>query len=175
MKALAVIVATFVAFLPKAFAGGGSEDVIAELNGWRLRIGSGSGSEAYIEREANGVRYHGRLEFEQFWDYFLVLKSLPRSPGNKPTKIWIVDENDKQEKPPTYLVVKDALPVMQLVLLTHRAKILSDEPDRLEKELNSHLPLPPHLVPNGNFTFIVKSTKAEQGDGGKPATRPESK
>jgi hypothetical protein len=100
-----------------AFAGGGSEDVVADLNGWKLRIGSGGGSEAYLERESNGVHFHGCIKFQQFWDYFLILKELPRSPKNKPTKIWIADENDKSEQNPSYLDPERALPILQLMLL----------------------------------------------------------
>jgi hypothetical protein len=145
-----------------AFAGGGSEEVVADLNGWKLRIGSGGGSEAYLERESNGVHFHGCIKFQQFWDYFLILKELPRSPKNKPTKIWIADENDKSEQNPSYLDPERALPILQLMLLTHRANITSNSSEALEKELNLHSPLPKSLQPNANFRFTVKTEEAEQ-------------
>ena len=146
-----------------AFAGGGSEDVVADLNGWKLRIGSGGGSEAYIERESNGVHFHGRIKFQQFWDYFLILKELPRSPKNKPTKIWIADENNKSEPNPSYLDPERAIPILQLMLLTHRTNFTSDSSEALEKELNLHSPLPNSLQPNANFRFTVKKEEAESG------------
>ncbi len=166
MKTLLRLMIVLAAFHSPAFAGGGSEDVIAELNGWKLRIGGGGGSEAYIERETNGVHFHGRIQFEQFWDYFLILKGLPRSPHNKPTMIWIADENDKDDPTPSYLDADRALPILQLMLLTHRARITSDSAEALENELNSHSPLPKHLQPNANFRFTVKTNNAEQVSGG---------
>jgi hypothetical protein len=154
-----------------AFAGGGSEDVVADLNGWKLRIGGGGGSEAYIERESNGVHFHGRIKFQQFWDYFLILKELPRSPDNKPTKIWIVDENNRNEPNPSYLDPERALPILQLMLLTHRANLTSNASEALEKELNLHSPLPKSLQPNANFRFIVMTEGAEQASGGNGGQR----
>lgn len=170
MKTLLGLIVIFMSLQSTAFAGGGSEDVVADLNGWKLRIGSGGGSEAYIERESNGVHFHGRIQFQQFWDYFLILKELPRSPKNKPTKIWIADENNKSEPNPSYLVPERALPILQLMLLTHRANITSDSSEALEKELNTHSPLPKSLQPNANFRFIVK-TEAEQASGGNGGQR----
>ena len=145
-----------------AFAGGGSEDVVAELNGWVLRIGGGGGSEAYIERKTDTAHFHGTIQFDEFWDYFLILKGLPRSTNNKPTNIWIADENDKREPNPSYLASEQALPILHLMLLTHRARITSDSPEALEQELNTHSPLPERLHPNANFRFIVKITKANR-------------
>ena len=169
MKSLLRVIIIIAALQSLASAGGGSEDVVAELNGWKLRIGGGGGSEAYIERESNGVHFHGKIKFQQFWDYFLILKELPRSPKNKPTKMWIADENNKSEPNPSYLDPERALPILQLMLLTHRTNITSDSSEALEKELNLHSPLPKSLQPNANFRFTVKTEEAEQavrGNGG---------
>ena len=82
MKTLIQVGLLLVCHAPFTRAGGGGEDIVAELNGWTVRIGSGGGSEAYIEKKSDGVRFHGRIRFEKFWDYYLVLKSFPRSPKN---------------------------------------------------------------------------------------------
>ena len=163
MNTLLRLIIIFAALQSLASAGGGSENVVAELNGWKLRIGGGERSEAYIKRESNGEHFHGRINFHQFWDYFLILKELPRSPKNKPTKIWIADDNNKSEPNPSYLDLERALPILQLMLLTHRANITSDSSEALEKELNLHSPLPKSLQPNANFRFIVKTKEAESG------------
>jgi len=83
--------------------------------------------------------------------------------------IWIADENDKDKPNPSYLDADRALPILQLMLLTHRARIMSKSAEALEHELNSHSPLPKHLQPNANFRFTMKANKAEQvsaGNGG---------
>ncbi|MGC4017650.1 MAG: hypothetical protein QM755_24505 [Luteolibacter sp.] len=150
MKKFVLLVLVFLAFVPAVFAGGGSEIITAELmNGWRLQISSADGSKAYIERKVDGVYSGGRIQFDQFPAYYLILSKLPHSPKNKPTQIKIV-EGEKEET--TYLVDKDALPIFHLLLLTHLQKITSLDPEKLAKELNAHSPLPPNVMREPRFT-----------------------
>jgi hypothetical protein len=167
MKTIIITLACFATMLSSLVAGGGGEDIVAEVEGWTVRISSGGGSEGYIEKQVGDTHYHGRIGFNYFWDYYTVLKSFPRSKNNKKTTVWIIDENDPNEKNPAYLDPERALPIFHLMLLNHRRKISSDHPERLEKELNTHPPLPKEFIPNGNFAFRAfphKIIKDEHGN-----------
>ncbi len=166
MKTIIITLACFSAMLSSLVAAGGGEDIVAELEGWTVRISSGGGSEGYVEKRVGDTQYHGRIGFNYFWDYYMILKSFPRSKNNKKTTVWIIDENDRDEKNPAYLDPERALPLFHLMLLNHRMRISSDHPEQLEKELNTNPPLPKTLMPNGNFEFRVfphKIIRNEQG------------
>jgi hypothetical protein len=162
MKTLTLIFCCLSIAIGSVKAGGGSEEIVAEINGWTIRISSGGGSDGYIEKDEGGIHYSGRIGFQYFWDYYMVLKSFPRSPANKKTALWIADENNADEPNPAYLDPSRALPLFHLMLLNHRTKISSDNPEQLEQELNANSPLPKELIPNANFKFKVHPHKLEK-------------
>ena len=159
MKTIVTTFACFAAVLSSLVAGGGSEYIVAEVEGWTVRISSGNGPDGYIEKKVGSTHYHGRIGFNYFSGYYTVLKSFPRSKNNKKTVVWIIDENDPNEKNPAYLDPERALPIFHLMLLNHRSKISSDHWERLEKELNTNPPLPKVFMPNDNFNFRVSRTR----------------
>ncbi len=76
-----------------AFAAGGSESIVARMNGWILTLDSGDGSEASISKVVGKEHYVGMISFPYFWDYYSIFLRLPRTPKGQKSDIYIEDTN----------------------------------------------------------------------------------
>lgn len=135
------------------FAGGGSESIEAELNGWTLTLSSDNGSSARISKQDGDTELSARIEFPHFWDYLLVAKTLPRTVKNQksPFKIVEIDRTSRV----VYLASESARPLFELMLLNHRTALSSREAARVQAEINKNPPVSRALLPNANFVFKV--------------------
>ena len=154
MKTLLLL---FIAFGQAAFGGGGSESIVAQMNGWTVTLRSASGSDAYIEKSVGKEQYQALIVFPYFWDYYSIFKRLPRAPKGEKSNFKIIqDTNNPGHETTTLLRAEYARPIMELMLLNFRQQFQSFEPDKIQKELNTNPPIPKELMPNDNFKFIVK-------------------
>jgi hypothetical protein len=125
------------------------------MNGWTLTLDSGNGSEAYITKVVGKERYDALISFPHFWDYYSIFRRLPRTAKGQKSDFNIVEDTfGRLHTIP--IRAEYARPLMELMLLNFRAHFQSFEPDKVQKELNTNPPIPKELMPNGNFTFIVK-------------------
>lgn len=150
----------FLALTTSCFAGGGSEALVAEMNGWTLTLRSAGGSSAFIEKRVGDRQLNAQIKFHQFWDYFLVAKTLPRTTGNGKSPFRMVEEDD--QKRVTYLAVESARPLFELMLLNHRTEFSSNDAELIEVELNQNPPVDRKLLPNQNFVFQVSARRSTE-------------
>jgi hypothetical protein len=136
-----------------SFAGGGTESIVAELNGWTLTLNSDNGSSAYISRKDGDKELRARIEFQHFWDYLLVAETLPRTADNQKSPFRIVEVHRATRV--VHLASESARPLFELMLLNHRTALSSPDAARVEAALNKNPPVDRRLLPNANFAFKV--------------------
>jgi hypothetical protein len=148
------ILVYFIALTATSFAGGGGQELEADMNGWRLTFATfNDGPCGQIEKLVDGKELKARFPFDKQIEYLLVAHSLPRTTNNKKSKFWIKLEDTPSK--PIYLDPDRAKPLFELMLLIHRNNLRSENPELVEDALRKNPPIGHELLPNKSFEFKV--------------------
>jgi hypothetical protein len=150
-----ILVLLFFAFGHAALGAGGSESIVARMNGWTVTLRSASGSDAYIEKSVGKEHYNAMISFPYFWDYYSIFLRLPRAAKGQKSDFYIEDTNPGSPLR-TPIRAEYARPIMELMLLNFRQQFESFEPEKVQKELNANPPISKELMPNDTYKFVVK-------------------